>query len=195
MTCARRSAALGAWSRRGVRALDGFERSSGRRGRGAGCRTRGRRHRGGAGNAALFAAGCKGSRPRAPADAELNAARRRSLARAIVERHAAYSAVGGHHPGADRECRRHHRRYRAHGEGAERSLRRAVRARPRARDRDRADGGRHAHRARGGHASTLVYIMPGSNLIGLAVSSLAASRLHPRHRPRFSSSTSRAERH
>ena len=82
---------------------------------------------------------------------------------------------GRNHSGAHCEYRQHHGRHRAHGEGAERSLRRTVRARPRACHRHRLDGGRRAHRTGGGHDVDARVHHPVSGFIGLAVSSLGAA--------------------
>jgi uncharacterized protein (DUF697 family) len=101
--------------------------------------------------------------------------RRRSLARSIVERHAAYSAVGGLIPVPL-----------ANVAGITAVIVRMVKRLsdlygvPFERDRARAivvglTGGAMPTGLAAVTTSTLVYIVPGSNLIGLAVSSLAGA--------------------
>jgi uncharacterized protein (DUF697 family) len=110
----------------------------------------------------------------APTEAEGVAARRRSLARAIVERHAAYAAVGGIIPLPI-----------ANVASITAVIVRMVKmlsdlyAVPFERDRARAIvigmmGGAMPTGLAAVTTSTLVYIVPGSALIGLAVSSIAA---------------------
>ena len=111
----------------------------------------------------------------APADAELNATRRRTLARAIVERHTAYSAVGGLIPVPI-----------ANVAGITAVIVRMVKVLsglygvPFERDRARAIviglmGGTMPTGLAAVTTSTLVNFIPGTNLIGLAVSSLAGA--------------------
>jgi uncharacterized protein (DUF697 family) len=110
----------------------------------------------------------------APTGAEVDAARRRSLARAIVERHAYYAAVGGIIPLPI-----------ANVASITAVIVRMVKvlsdlyAVPFERDRARAIvigmmGGAMPTGLAAVTTSTLVYIVPGSALIGLAVSSIAA---------------------
>jgi uncharacterized protein (DUF697 family) len=110
----------------------------------------------------------------APTEAEGVAARRRSLARAIVQRHAAYAAVGGIIPLPI-----------ANVASITAVIVRMVKmlsdlyAVPFERDRARAIvigmmGGAMPTGLAAVTTSTLVYIVPGSALIGLAVSSIAA---------------------
>jgi uncharacterized protein (DUF697 family) len=110
----------------------------------------------------------------ASAEAEAFAARRRSQARAIVERHAAYAAVGGIIPLPI-----------ANVASITAVIVRMVKmlsdlyAVPFERDRARAIvigmmGGAMPTGLAAATTSTLVYIIPGSALIGLAVSSIAA---------------------
>jgi uncharacterized protein (DUF697 family) len=110
----------------------------------------------------------------APTHTETDVARRRSLARKIVERHAAYSAVGGIIPVPI-----------ANVASITAVIVRMVKVLsdlygvPFQRDRARAMviglmGGAMPTGLAAVTASTLVYIVPGSNLIGLAVSSIAA---------------------
>jgi uncharacterized protein (DUF697 family) len=110
----------------------------------------------------------------APTHTETDVARRRSLARRIVERHAAYSAVGGIIPVPI-----------ANVASITAVIVRMVKVLsdlygvPFQRDRARAMvvglmGGAMPTGLAAVTASTLVYIVPGSNLIGLAVSSIAA---------------------
>ena len=110
----------------------------------------------------------------APMVTDPDAARRRSLARRIVDRHAAYSAVGGIIPVPI-----------ANVAGVTAVIVRMVKVLsdlygvPFERDRARAIviglmGGAMPTGLAAVTASTLVYIVPGSNLIGLAVSSATA---------------------
>ena len=110
----------------------------------------------------------------APMVTDPDAARRRSLARRIVDRHAAYSAVGGIIPVPI-----------ANVAGVTAVIVRMVKVLsdlygvPFQRDRARAIviglmGGAMPTGLAAVTASTLVYIVPGSNLIGLAVSSATA---------------------
>jgi uncharacterized protein (DUF697 family) len=116
-----------------------------------------------------------GARVRAaPTGAEVDAARRRSLARTIVERHAYYAAVGGIIPLPI-----------ANVASITAVIVRMVKVLsdlygvPFERDRARAIvigmmGGAMPTGLAAVTTSTLVYIVPGSALIGLAVSSIAA---------------------
>ena len=110
----------------------------------------------------------------APMVTDPEAARRRSLARRIVDRHAAYSAVGGIIPVPI-----------ANVAGVTAVIVRMVKVLsdlygvPFQRDRARTIviglmGGAMPTGLAAVTASTLVYIVPGSNLIGLAVSSATA---------------------
>jgi uncharacterized protein (DUF697 family) len=110
----------------------------------------------------------------APMDAETDVARRRSRARAIVERHATYSAFGGIIPLPI-----------VNVASVTAVIVRMVKVLsdlygvPFQRDRARAIvvglmGGAMPTGLAAVTASTLVYIVPGSNLIGLAVSSITA---------------------
>jgi uncharacterized protein (DUF697 family) len=110
-----------------------------------------------------------------PAGAGVEETRRRSLARSIVERHAAYAAVGGLIPVPL-----------ANVAGITGVIVRMVKRLsdlygvPFERDRARAVvvglmGGAMPTGLAAVTTSTLVYIVPGSNLIGLAVSSLAGA--------------------
>jgi uncharacterized protein (DUF697 family) len=110
----------------------------------------------------------------APMAEDPEAARRRSLARRIVDRHATYSAVGGIIPVPI-----------ANVAGVTAVIVRMVKVLsdlygvPFERDRARAIviglmGGAMPTGLAAVTASTLVYIVPGSNLIGLAVSSATA---------------------
>jgi uncharacterized protein (DUF697 family) len=107
--------------------------------------------------------------------ADIHAARRRSLARTVVERHAAYAAVGGVIPVPI-----------ANVAGITAVIVRMVRMLsdlygvPFERDRARAIvvglmGGAMPTGLGAVTTSTLVYVVPGSVLIGLAVSSIAAA--------------------
>lgn len=111
----------------------------------------------------------------APTEAEIHAARRRSLARTVVERHAAYAAVGGVIPLPI-----------ANVAGITAVIVRMVRMLsdlygvPFERDRARAIviglmGGAMPTGLGAVTASTLLYVVPGSGLIGLAVSSITAA--------------------
>jgi uncharacterized protein (DUF697 family) len=110
----------------------------------------------------------------APMVTDPHAARRRSLARRIVDRHAAYSAIGGVIPVPI-----------ANVAGVTAVIVRMVKVLsdlygvPFQRDRARAIviglmGGAMPTGLAAVTASTLIYIVPGSNLIGLAVSSATA---------------------
>jgi uncharacterized protein (DUF697 family) len=111
----------------------------------------------------------------APTPADPDAGRRRSRARAIVERHTTYSAIGGIVPVPI-----------VNVASVTAIIVRMVKALstlygvPFERDRARATvvalmGGAMPTGLASVTASTLVYVIPGSNLIGLAVSSLAAA--------------------
>jgi uncharacterized protein (DUF697 family) len=111
----------------------------------------------------------------APPPADIHAARRRSLARTVVERHAAYAAVGGVIPLPI-----------ANVASITAVIVRMVRMLsdlygvPFERDRARAIviglmGGAMPTGLGAVTTSTLVYVVPGSGLIGLAVSSIAAA--------------------
>lgn len=113
--------------------------------------------------------------PAAPTRAEFEAARRRSLAGAIVKRHSAYSAVGGIIPLPI-----------ANVASITAVIVRMVKVLsdlygvPFERDRARAIviglmGGAMPTGLAAVTTSTLIYVVPGSNLIGLAVSSLAGA--------------------
>lgn len=115
------------------------------------------------------------ARAASPAAADIHAARRRSLARTVVERHAAFAAVGGVIPVPI-----------ANVASITAVIVRMVRMLsdlygvPFERDRARAIviglmGGAMPTGLGAVTTSTLVYVVPGSALLGLAVSSVAAA--------------------
>jgi uncharacterized protein (DUF697 family) len=113
--------------------------------------------------------------PAAPTQADIDAVRRRSLARTIIERHAAYSAVGGVIPLPIANVatitavivRMVKRLSDLYGVPFERDRARAIVV--------GLMGGAMPTGLATVTTSTLIYVIPGSNLIGLAVSSIAGA--------------------